>query len=126
MTRLRHDCGARGCYLAARFDPVIFDGLLPGGSSFINLDAWAEIGRRHLVIEHKGAGVPIPTDGQGRALRRLALVPGFTVWFIRPVAGMAGAWEWADLAEREPLAIVSDMNLRMMIKGWGEAARAAA
>jgi hypothetical protein len=124
MVRWRWDCTRRGCFVASgrQLDLEIFDGLLPGASSFSDVDGFTERRGRFLFIEAKGEGVPVPDNtGQGRALRQLATLPGVTVWFIRP---LGDRWQWRDLGAgpRAPLVTLTKVELDARVWAWGLAA----
>lgn len=123
MVRFRWDCDRRGCFVASgkQLDLAMFDGLLPRGASGSDIDGFWEIGGRFLFIEAKGEGVPVPgNEGQGGALRRLARLPGVTVWFIRP---LGDRWQWRDLgAPSGPLLTLTVPELDARVWAWGLAA----
>lgn len=123
MPRWRWDCTRKGCFVESggQFDLEMFDHLLPHGAGFSDVDGFTEIRGRFLFIEAKGERVPVPDDkGQGRALRRLATLPGVTVWFIRPAGGK---WEWRDLgAPPAPLLTLTEAELLARVWAWGLAA----
>lgn len=119
MTRMRHDCAVKGCRLLNRWDPASLDGLLPRGSSFGDLDGWAEINNRFLFIEHKGEGV-VPDNGQRTALLRLAKLPGCSVWLIRD---KGTGLEVRDMARPEAgLRNITSDELRALVADWGSGA----
>ena len=109
MTARRYPC-------EHRWDPGILDGTLPRGASFADLDAYAEIGGRFLFIEHKPAGYAWePGNGQYRALKALARLPGCIVWFLRDTDG---GYEVRSLGTAEPLTFVTLEQLRQRIAFW--------
>lgn len=101
----------------------MLDGSLPHGASFIDLDAWCEINGQFLFIEHKPAGYAWDQgNGQYTALRRLARLPGATVWFIRD---LGPDFEMRDLASGEPLRRFTLEQLHDRIRWWAEEAERA-
>ncbi len=113
-SRWRWNCDKKGCYLADRWMLTELDGALPHGAQFGDLDGWAEIDDRFLFIEHKPEGFSWDTgNGQWRALKRLARLPGVTVWWLRDCG------DGYEIAEPgRPLDKVTGEELRERIRAW--------
>lgn len=109
-------CQAEGCFIEKRFRLTEFDGLLPRGSNFEDLDGWVEIGGRFLFIEHKPEGFSWDDRNRGQwyALKRLARLPGVTVWWFRDCGD---GYEVAEIGRE--LVKVSKDEMREMIRVWG-------
>lgn len=117
--RMRWRCGTRGCFLDTRWRLTELDGTLPHGANFGDCDAWAEIDGRFLFIEHKPEGFTWDArNGQWRALKRLAGLPGVTVWWMRPCGN-----EYEVGEPGRPLAKVSLGELRGMVREWARHAQ---
>jgi len=118
VTTMRYACEDKGCYLSSRWDPAVFDGLLPRESSLINMDGWCEIHGRFLFVEfkrqHEALGV-----GQQRALQRLAGLDGCTVVVLREQTG--GQFRLTHLGDGSVIRGSID-DIRGWIRAWGVAA----
>lgn len=116
-SRWRWNCAAKGCYLNDRWMLTELDGALPHGAQFGDLDGWAEVDGRFLFIEHKPEGYQWdPKNGQWRALKRLARLPGVTVWWIRDKhdgyeIGIPG----------QALEVITKEELRERVRQWAAA-----
>jgi hypothetical protein len=115
-SRWRWSCDEKGCYFKDRWMLTELDGALPHGAQFGDLDGWTEINSQFLFIEHKPAGWQWDqNNGQWKALKRLARLPGVTVWWIRD---QEDGYELA--VPGQPLAVVTAEGLRERITAWGE------
>lgn len=79
----RHSCSGAGCYIAGLpcWDDLIE--CFPRKIRPTDVDGFVEINGRFLFLEEKQEGVG-PEEGQRRALKLLANLPGVTVAFFRP------------------------------------------
>jgi len=118
VTTMRYSCADKGCYLSERWDPSIFDGLLPRSSSLINMDGWCEIAGHFLFVEFKHRFEPL-SSGQHRALRRLAQLPGCTVVVLREQTD--GQYRLTNLSDGTVIHGEID-DIRDWIRAWGMAA----
>lgn len=122
VTTMRYSCDGKGCYLENRWDPAMFDGLLPRDSSLINMDGWCEIGGQFLFVEYKRQNEEL-ADGQFQALRRLASLPGCTVVVLREQEG--DQYRMTNLSNKAVVRGSLD-DIRWWVQAWGiEADRAA-
>jgi len=114
---MRWACNEKGCYLEQRFDPACL-GSYRRGISFGDGDAWIEANSQFLFIEHKPKGYSWDTwNGQYRALKRLANLPGCTVWWIR--GAPLGPYEIKDLGvPGDELHPVTLAELQLRIATW--------
>jgi hypothetical protein len=118
-SRWRYKCDEKGCYLKDRWALTELDGALPHGAQFGDLDGWAEINGQFLFIEHKPAGYTwSPNNGQWLALKRLARLPGVTVWWIRDEPQFG--YELA--VPGQPMIAMTSEDLRDRVRMWAEAA----
>jgi hypothetical protein len=105
--------------MKSRWDPAVFDGQLPRGASFINIDGLTEINNHFLVVEHKSRNCELP-KGQKLALERLAALPRLRVWVIRDIGPDApGYMEVTNMASTES-RVVTQGELKEMVREWGE------
>lgn len=81
----RHQCAALGCYVDSLpcWDEMIQ--LFPRKIRPTDVDGFVEINGQFLFLEEKVRGAS-PHEGQRRALKLLATLPGVTVVFFRPGA----------------------------------------
>jgi len=115
-SRWRWSCDAKGCYLKDRWMLTELDGALPHGAQFGDLDGWTEINGQFLFIEHKPAGYQWDgRNGQWNALKRLARLPGVTVWWLRDHEDV---YEWAPVGQ--PLTSITRDGLRAAVAAWAE------
>ncbi len=115
-SRWRWKCEDKGCYLTDRWSLTKLDDCLPRGIGFGDMDGWIEIDGRFLFIEHKPEGyIWDKNNGQWKALKRLSLLPGVTVWWIRDCG------DGYEIAEPgRSLDKVSLDELRERVRTWAE------
>lgn len=115
-SRWRWRCENKGCYLADRWMLTELDGVLPRGIGFSDIDGYAEVNGRFLFLEHKPVGYAWDEgNGQWNALKRLARLPGVTVWWLRDRED--GGFDVAEPGEQ--LARVTLEELRERARQWG-------
>ena len=116
-SRWRWKCTDKGCYLDGRWMLTELDGALPHGAQFGDLDGWAEVDGRFLFIEHKPEGyVWDQGNGQWKALKRLAKLPGVTVWWLRD------AGDGYEIAEPgQAMTRIGKDELFQRVKRWADA-----
>lgn len=123
MSNLRWNCAEDGCYCDTLPDWSIFNGLLPRGIRFTDVDGEIEIGGRFLRVEWKKPGALVP-DGQLRALRAAANTGAVTVVIVWGETNPMRPTHWrlvdgeADSGKHE----ITLPELQEFVTAWGRVA----
>lgn len=79
MRKMNWECSRDGCFeKKKRVKLGIFDECLPGRIGFTDIDGIVEINGACLIMEWKGAGVPVPV-GQQIMFKQITATPLFTI-----------------------------------------------
>lgn len=125
MSNLRWKCDQQGCYAEQLPDWGIFNGRLPRGIRFTDVDGEVEIGGRFLRIEWKRPNAMLPI-GQVRAFQAAAETGYFTIVVVWGETNPMRPEYWRlfdDVADsgRNPVTLE---ELQRFVSVWGATADA--
>ena len=109
-------CQDRGCYLAMRSDPEMFDDCWPRKISMGDIDGLVEIKGHFLLVEFKHPGQKVP-DGQAIMFKKLVSHGNFTVLVVYAEQNRVLSWAISS-AKGEKLQEGTTGQLQDWVRAW--------